>query len=156
MDSAKILNTAIIIGIALGIAGCFLPWAQLDSIHAPFFLWSGPETRTGIWIFLGIYALIGLVFTAAFQTIFMVTRQSDSALIALMGGIGALFCAGAWILNPGTLEVTTASYSALYGAYVTLLGTIIVTSALLLSVTLGAERTVLSVQKSQNAFKSNP
>jgi hypothetical protein len=55
-------------------------------------------------------------------------------------------CSGTWIIEPGAFEHSHGVYTALYGADITLIGSIIASAAVLLFLTVMAEKTVLLAQ----------
>jgi len=115
MTGTKILTLA---GVFLNVVGVFLPWGQE--------VWPagvmGPHSKIGIGFPLGIITLVGsIIFVLSFL---MLELKEWRLAINLMviGGVAATVSPLLWIMNPGTLSLSSLSYRVVYGVYVSFIG----------------------------------
>ena len=137
-------NILVLTGLAVSIVGCFLPWAE--------FRWSSnqlvvyPETEIGMGLSLGVISFFGCTFAAFFQLVHQAGKRARFALAILLGSLIAMTCSGTWISELGAFEHSYGVYTTLYGADVTLLGSIIASATVTLFFTVKAEKTALLAQ----------
>jgi hypothetical protein len=137
----KVWDVLIIGGLIIGIVGCFLPWRGRDSMP----LWVYFEA--GTMIFPGTYTLMCLISAAMFQLFFMIKRKVYMIFVELISGLVALFVSGNWILQ--SFEYGgSGTHTVLYGAYVALLGAMIVLGMAFLYIAATAKKQ-LSLSKSK-------
>jgi hypothetical protein len=140
----KAWDVLTIAGIVIGTLGCFLPWGGYTS---PFWF-PELEPKTGTYFLSGIYALYGFISVAVFQLIFMLNRKVYGVFAVLILGLVALYVSGNWILHPDHFGYGILTpYTVLHGAYVTLLGALIVSGMAFLYIAATAKRQ-LSLSKS--------
>jgi hypothetical protein len=136
MDSERIRILAIVVGLFLSILGLFLPWAKEES--GPWFM-AGQGYLLGVLLLLGTMALISNIAAAIFLVLHVKRKQRYWLVPVLLDGLTASFCSLAWISNPDVLgwhwdwlqeyglvlSITSMySYKVLYGAYISLAGSI--------------------------------
>ena len=141
----KVWDVLIIVGIIIGIIGCFLPWGGFNSPS-----WFPElEPKTGTDFLSGIYTLYGFTSVAVFQLVFMLNRKVYSVFAVLILGLVTLSISGNWILHPDHYGYgRLIPYTVLHGAYVTLLGALIV-SGMALRYIAATARKQLSLSKSK-------
>lgn len=123
MPPKKISILVSVTGFVLSVSGLFLPWGEREW---PPGVMARPNYLLGIELTLGQFALIGCVVTAVSLLLFRIRNQKYSIAFALLGGLITMLCSLAWILNPGALALSGwPPYRVLYGAYVSLIGSIL-------------------------------
>jgi len=144
----KTWNAILFSGLVVGMVGCLLPWGK----HNPTLFNGWQDVKVGIEIFpraVGIYTFASLVFATAFQSVF-ITKKSPYALLAMLATtLIALFASGVWINEPVANEYSPdGTCTVLYGAYVTLLSTVVVSATAFLYLVAIVERQVRAGNKS--------
>lgn len=119
-----ISTLASLIGLVLSLCGLFLPWAERKWI--PWIM--GSDYLLGVELTLGQIALVGCIVTAVSLAYHILRNQRHSLIFALLGGLITVFCSLTWIISPGALVFSgwPVYYEALYGAYATLIGSVLV------------------------------
>ena len=133
----KIWHAIILGGIVIGIIGCFLPWGKLNpSLYYPW-----QDVRVGTLILSGIYTFASLMFAAIFQMVFIAKKKLYMVFPVLATALVALFILETWIGEPVACEYSSGgSYTVLYGAYVTLVGIVVVSATAFLYLAIAAEK----------------
>lgn len=121
-----ISTLASFIGLVLNLGGLFLPWGERKWILGIM----GSDYFTGVKLTLGQIALVGCIVTAVSLSYHILRNQRYSLIFALLGELVTLICSLTWIINPGALIFSgwPVYYEALYGAYVTFIGSILVSA----------------------------
>lgn len=121
-----ISTLASLIGLVLSLCGLFLPWGERKWI--PWIM--GPDYLLGVELTLGQIALIGCIVTGVSLAYHILRNQRHTLTFALLGGLITLVCSLTWIIKPGALIYSGWSvyYEALYGAYATLIGSVLVST----------------------------
>ena len=141
----KAWDVLIIGGLIIGTIGCFMPWFE------DIYRWCGmcPPFRIGFSFIPGSFTFYVLLSVAVFQLVFMLKRKVYMIFAVLASGLMALLISGNWILNPVEKlgYFGTVTYTPLYGAYVTLLGALIISTMAFVYIAATAEKQ-LSLSKS--------
>jgi hypothetical protein len=126
MRSEKTHLIIIVIGLSLSVLGFFLPWAQEEYLpvlgSAPFLL--------GAQLWIGWVSFAGCV-VAAGSFLFRLKNAKLWRTLVLAGGLLILFSSLALIVFPDLASLEKMgyiSYKASFGAYVSLLGSILMAS----------------------------
>jgi len=144
----KVWDVLAIAGVIIGIIGCFLPWG----INFPTTRHPEQYVVAGTSLASGIFALIGLISAVMFLLIFTSKRKAYMVFAVLTSGLVTLIISGNFIQYPsyhignrfipipirppgGILPPT-----ALYGAYVTLIGALTVSGLAFLYIAATAEK----------------
>lgn len=136
MRNERILTFTVFIGLFLSISGVFLPWGKEE--WGPWYT-ADPRYLAGVLLLLGTIAMIGDVAAAVFMVLHLKRKQRYWLVSVFSGGLIALFCSLAWISNPDALKwywdwrqgyglcltISSPSYKVLYGAYISLAGSIV-------------------------------
>lgn len=142
----KTWNAILFSGVVVGMIGCFLPWGK----HNPTVFNPWQDVRVGTLIFSGIYTFASLVFATAFQLVFIIKKSPYALLAMLATTLVALFVSGAWINEPAANEYgLDGTYTVLYGAYVTLLSTVVVSATAFLHLVIIVEKQMRAGNKSR-------
>lgn len=121
-----ISTIACLIGLVLSLCGLFLPWGERT--WKPWIM--GPDDLLGIELMVGRIAFVGCIVTDVSLLYHILRDQRHSLIFALSGGLIMIFCSSTWIIDPGVLVFSSLPvyYKALYGTYVTLIGSVLVSA----------------------------
>jgi len=126
----RFLTLIILIAISASLVGCFMPWG-----YASWWLIVGANSTTmGIQSVMGVFSLFASLITLVFAVIFLLKPRTLTGLLVLFGSL-AIFCfTSIWIASPSMRGVeawthsgpiTIATYSIIYGTYVTFVSSIV-------------------------------
>jgi hypothetical protein len=110
-------------GVILGFLGFFLPWGTWSWRPGVYAM---SNLMVGIGIPLGLIALLGWLIATCSSMFMQVKGQSRSRGFAVVGGILTTIGALVWTAAPGTLMCSSKIYSPSYGAYISLVGGILI------------------------------